>query len=273
LVLLGCETAFLVSAGAPLVSSSPTFLVPTPPETALQRTVGAALVGFGSRDCHTPPTLGIHQNVNVVYGVHELADWDPITPQAVFRSLKASTGRPAGALDAPLILCPAIDDAAVARRFGVGFILEHAASPRPPGTVYVTTLGDEKLYRVPGGAEATVTPLDREGIDPPADAPARSVTVTHPDPASWKLHTDAATPTVLRFHLAAVPGWHATVDGRPLRLESFSGSMLQARMAACPHKVKIRYWQTAFSAGLILAGLSIAGLGGALVVGARRRRR
>ena len=58
IVLLACETAFLVSAGAPLVSSSPTFLVPTPAETALRQAVGSDLVAFGTRDCHTPPRSG-----------------------------------------------------------------------------------------------------------------------------------------------------------------------------------------------------------------------
>jgi hypothetical protein len=272
-VLLACETAFLVTAGAPLVSSSPTFLVPTPAETAVQRTVGASLVAFGSRDCHTPPTLGIHQNVNVVYAVQELADWDPITPEATFRSLKAATGQPAGAVNAPLILCPAIDNATVARRYGVGFILRHADDRRPAGTIFVSSLGAEKLYRVPGAAAATLTAIGPDGADPSPDARGTPVSVAHPDPETWKMATDATTPTVLRMHLTDVPGWHATVDGRPLRLETLSGSMLQARVTAGRHVVELHYWPTAFTAGIVLAVLGVVGLAGGLVVEQRHRRR
>jgi hypothetical protein len=273
LVLLACETAFLVSAGAPLVSSSPTFLVPTPAESALQRTVGGALVAFGSRDCHTPPTLGIHQDVNVVFAVHELAVFDPITPEATFRSLRDATGQPASSVDAPLTLCPAIDNATVARRYGVGFILEHAKGRRPAGTTYVSSLGDEKLYRVPGAAAATLTTLPRNGADPPVDAPGTPVAVTHPDLATWTMSTDAATATVLRLHLTDVPGWHATVDGRSVPLDSLSGSMLEARIATGRHTVELRYWPSAFTDGIIVAIASVVGLGAGLVLEALRRRR
>jgi hypothetical protein len=273
LVLLACETAFLVSAGAPLVSSSPIFLVPTPAETALRQAVGSSLVAFGSRDCHTPPTLGIHQDVNVVYGVRELADWDPMTPEATFKSLKAATGQPAGAVDAPLILCPAVDTATVARRYGVGFILTHASSPRPTGTVFVTSLSNEKLYRVPGAAAATLTPLGTGGALPSPDATGAAVAVTHPDAAQWELSTDAAGASVLRLHLADVPGWHATVDGHGLALQSFSGSMIQARVPGGRHVVVLRYWPSTFTAGLVLGLLSLAGLLGGVVVETRIRRR
>ncbi len=230
-------------------------------------------MAFGSSDCHTPPTLGIHQNVNVVYGVHELADWDPMTPEALFRSLRAATGRPAGAVHAPLILCPAIDSAGVARRYGVGFILEHAAGPRPAGTVFVSKVGNERLYRVPRSAPATLTPLGPGGALPPVDTPGAPLTVTHPDAAAWSLTVRTATPAVLRLHLTDVPGWHATIDGRSLRLEPFSGAMLQALVPRGRHTVELRYWPSTFTAGVALAVVGLGGLGAGLVVESRRRRR
>jgi len=272
-VLLACETAFLVAAGAPLVSSSPGFLAPTAAEAALQRAVGPALVAFGARDCHVPPTLGIHQDVNVVYRVHELADWDPMVPEATFRSLKAATGRPAGAVGAPLTLCPAVGDAATARRYGIGFILEHGRGPEPRGTVLVATVGGEKLYRVPGAAAATLAPLGRGGTTPPGGARETPVAVTHPGPASWRITTAGAGPSVLRVHLTDVPGWHASIDGRPLRLAPDAGTMLQARVPAGRHVVALHYWPAAFTAGLVLAGVAVTGLVGGLVVARRRGRR
>jgi hypothetical protein len=234
--------------------------------------VGPALVAFGSSDCHTPPTLGIHQDVNVVYGVRELADWDPMTPEAVFRSLKATTGQPASAVGAPLILCPSIDSAAVARRYGVGFILEHLGTPRPAGTVFVSKVGDERLYRVPSAAAATVTPLGPDGALPAPDAPGVPLAVSHPDAAAWKLTVTSTDAAVLRLHLTDVPGWHATIDGRPLALRPYAGAMLQALVPEGRHTVELRYWPSTFTTGIALALVSLVALGVWLVVDSRRRR-
>ncbi|MGA2522369.1 MAG: hypothetical protein ABSG81_16300, partial [Acidimicrobiales bacterium] len=155
-VLLAGETAFLVAAGAPLVSSSPAFVSATPAEATLARIVGGATVGFSTRDCLTPPGVGIHQNANVILGVHELADYDPLTPQSLFRALRDATGRPATAQGGPLVLCPAVTTATTARRFGIGYILVPDGGRRPSGTVFVRTLAGERLYRVPGAAPATL---------------------------------------------------------------------------------------------------------------------
>ena len=271
--LLVCETAFLVAAGAPLVSSSPDFLVPTSAEATLQRAVGAALVAFGARDCHTPPTLGIHQDVNVAYGLHELATYDPMTPVTTFRALQAATGHPADAIGAHLILCPAITDATTARRYGIGFVLEPAGGRRPRGTVLARDVAGEKLYRVPGAAQATLAPLEAGGALPSPDSPAVPVVVSHPGPASWRLATNADGPRILRLHLIDVPGWHAAIDGRPLPLQRFAGIMLEARIPAGRHTVELHYWPTAFTVGIALAIAGAAGLGTGLVMGSRRRRR
>jgi hypothetical protein len=270
-VLLAGETAFLVAAGAPLVSSSPTFLTPTPDEAALQAAVGSALVGFGTRDCHVPPGLGIHPNVNVVFGVHELASYDPMTPLATFRSLSAATGQPAAAVGAPLILCPAITTATAARLFGVGYVLEPAGGRRPRGTVPAGHVDGEALYRVPGAAAATLTVPGAGGAAPGPDAPATAVAVSHPGPASWRLRTDAPGPRVLRIHLTDVPGWHASIDGRPLPLTRFDGAMLEADVPAGHHTVELHYWPTAFSVGIVLAVLSVLGLAAGVLVDRRRR--
>ena len=82
----------------------------------------------------------------------------------------------------------------------------------------------------------------------------------------------APAPQVLRLHLTAVPGWHATIDGRPLRLDQFSGAMLQARIPAGRHTVELRYWPGTFSVGLGLALASAVTLSVALGVSHRRRR-
>ena len=271
-VLLAGETAFLVAAGAPLWSSSAAGLSPTPAVVTLERTVGSSLVAFGTPTCIGFNQLGIRQNVNAAYGVRELASYDPMVPLAYFRSWTAATGRPAGP-PGVFIYCPSVTTATMARRYGVGYVLEPHGAPGPHGGVFTRTVGDEDLYRIPDAATATLTRAPANGALPGVDAPSTPVAVTRPGPASWKLVTHASSRQVLRLHLTDLPGWHATIDGRPLALLPLSSVMFQARIPAGTHTVELHYWPDTFSAGLALAAASALGLGGALVVARARRGR
>ncbi|HLI73346.1 MAG TPA: YfhO family protein [Acidimicrobiales bacterium] len=272
-VLLACQTAFVVTAGAPLLASSPGLPPPTPPMERIARAVGTSTVAFAAPRCHGPDTLGILPNANVLYGVHELPVYDPMTPLAFFRTWRTETGQPGAPAGAPLVFCPAVARASLARRYGVGFVLTSRGAPAPPGTRRVTTVGDEDLYSVPGAAVATLTALNPAGSLPGPDAQGASASVRHPDPANWTMTTDASRASVLRVRVTAVPGWRATVDGRPLPLEHFAGVMLQARVGPGRHVVVLRYWPTTFTVGIVMAGVSaLALLAGAATALVGRRR-
>ena len=245
--LLAVQTAFLVSAGASMIQSSAQTFPQTPATNALVAKVGTATVGFGSQSC----VLGIVPNANGVYGVHELAVYDPIVPKKYFSTWIEVTGSPGG-VTLYNSFCPAVSTTAVAKEFGVGFILERSGQAGPTGSVYVGRLGDEELYRIPGAGEATVSPL-RAGVLPPDEVVGTPVVVHHPSPSRWQLTTSSTEPVALRLHLTDVPGWHATIDGRPLPLETYAGIMLQARIPAGTHTIALRYWPQAFTAGILLA--------------------
>jgi hypothetical protein len=263
IVLLLCETAFLITAGAPLWSSSPTFFTKTAAATTLSRDVGASEVGMGSSTLLCTG-LGIDPDVNDVFGLHELADYDPLVPRSYFRSYKSTTGNIAG-FPAENEYCPAITTISLARMYGVGYVLELAGAPGPSGTKFVAHLGDEDLYRVPDSYPATLTPLAAHGSLPSSNALGTAVKVAHADPASWNITTDVSSPQLLRLRLTNLPGWHASIDGEPLKLDSFAGVMLQARVPPGRHQIELHYWPESFTAGLILAACSAAGL---LVAGA-----
>jgi hypothetical protein len=264
--LLAGQTAFLVAVGASVWASSGTFLPSTPAVRALQAEVGSSTVGFGAGSCELPPTLGILPESNGAFGVHELSAYDPITPRAYFRALRMKPATPVSAF------CPVVTTVAQARRYGVRYVLEPAGRRGPRGAVYVGAVGDEGLYRVPGAASATVSPLPVTGRLPANGAPGTPVAVAHPDPATWKMVVTTGWPQVLRLRLTDIPGWHATIDGRPLRLQRYAQVMLQARIPPGRHVVELAYWPGTFTAGLGLAACSALALLGAVVVARRHRR-
>jgi hypothetical protein len=265
--LLAVQTAFLVSAGAQMMESNPHTFPQTPATRSFAAAVGPAVVADGSPGCR----LGIGPNDNDVYGVHEFGIYDPIVPKTYFSAWTADTGTPSG-FPGLYIFCPPVTTVAVAREFGVGYVLEPAGQPGPTGSVFVRHLADEDLYRIPGSGEAAVAPLSAGKL--PADTVVGTpVTVHHPSPSQWRLKTSSNAPQALRLHLTNVPGWHATIDGRPLTLEPYAGMMLQARIPAGSHTIALQYWPETFTVGILLALASAAFLLGLLVVASFRNRR
>jgi hypothetical protein len=277
-VLLASSTGFLVALGAPWWSSNTSYLAPTPAEVALQRAVGSSIVGFGTVSCWYAPTLGIQPEVNIAYGVHELGSYDPLTPENLYTAWQDSTGtlpRPIGPYYNLLpvsLFCPVIKTTAAARLFGVGFVLEPHGVKGPPGSVFDERVGNEELYRIPGASVATLSSVPVDGSLPPVDAPGKPVAVTYPSPTSWKVVTRATTPQVLRLRLTDVPGWHASIDGKPLKLTRFNRVMLQARIPAGTHTIELHYWPDTFTAGIALAVATAMAMVLVVVFGRRRHR-
>ncbi|MGD0381781.1 MAG: YfhO family protein [Acidimicrobiales bacterium] len=275
-VLLACETAFLVTSGASLWTATPDLAAPTPAETALAHTVGSALVGLGKSTCFTSAQLGMVPDANVALEIREFAAYDPLLPDAYSPSWPDETGPTPGQhppRSVPFsVFCPAITSVSEARRYGIGFVLEPSGTSGPPGSRLVRRVGGEGLYRIPGAGAATVVPLAASGALPPLDAPGVPVVVTHPDPASWALVTHSTGDAVVRLRLTDVPGWHASIDGRPLALQRYGNVMLEARVPAGTHTIELHYLPVAFTAGVALAGVAVIALVGMPLVARLRRR-
>jgi len=107
----------------------------------------------------------------------------------------------------------------------------------------------------------------------PLDAPGTAVTVAHPAAGTWRMVTDAKGPALLRLRLTAVPGWQATLDGRPLATGSWSrGAMIEVDVPAGRHVVELHYWPDLFTIGIVMSGaVALAFLTAAGVVAVRRR--
>jgi uncharacterized integral membrane protein len=270
--LLVGESAFLITAGSSLWTASAAPFAPTPAVVALKSVVGSSLVGLGGSLCALPPGLGIPENAQVAYGVDELALYDPMIPSAYYSSWRRVSNVPAGIPD-DSVYCPGVSTAKLARLYGVGFVVERAGSPGPQGGAFVKAVGDEDVYRIPDSALATLTPLTAAGGLPAAVAPSTPVKVSRADPASWTLHTDTKRQEVLRLRLTNLPGWHASIDGRSVPLQSFASVMLQMKVPPGRHMVKLYYWPAAFTVGIVLALTAVIGLLITFVVQFVQRRR
>jgi hypothetical protein len=255
-----------------LWTSTSTPFASTPAVVALKSAVGSSLVGLGGPLCFLPPGLGIPENAQLAYQVQELAIYDPMIPSAYYSSWRA-VSRVSPGLPDDSVYCPGITSAKLARLYGVSYVLQRSGSPGPQGSVFDRVVGDEVLYRIPDAGVATLTPLTADNRLPPDDAPGTPVTVTHPDPSSWRLVSDADSRRVLRLRLTDVPGWHASIDGHPVPLERFAGLMLQVEVPAGHHTIELYYWPATFTTGLVLAGCAVVGLVGAAALGWDRHRR
>jgi hypothetical protein len=276
IVLFIGEVTYLLALGAPPLPSSPTFFQSTAGVRELQRTVGSSVVGFDTGSCANflVPQVGILQETNSVFGVQEFSAYDPLIPHAYKRSWELQTHTSPFVFTS--LFCPKVSNAKLATLYGVGYVLNLPRDRAPQGGVFVKTIDGENLYRMPGASVATLVPESNsnDGTDaafPPQDATGRAVRVGHPDAASWKVVTDSITAQVLRLRLTDVPGWHATIDGRPLRLYPFADVMLQARIPPGRHSIELHYWPDTFTVGLYLGLLSALALACSLILGRRRR--
>jgi hypothetical protein len=268
-VLLLVESAFLVAAGGSLWTASPNTFPSTTAELALKQNAGSSLVGFGAPLCFFPPGLGITPNAQLAYGIRELGLYDPMIPNGYFSSWQQQTHTSAGNAN-DSAYCPAVKTVDEARLYGVGILLEPKGSAGPAGTAYVSSLGNESAYRVPNSGPASLVPIHGSHTEPGLYAKGTQVPVSHPDPAAWKITTDAHQRSLLRLRLTDVPGWHASVDGRAIPLTKFAGVMLQMDIPAGHHVVNLYYWPSAFTHGIVLAVIAVLAFLVAVVVSRRR---
>jgi hypothetical protein len=271
-LLVVVETLFLITSGSGLWTSTTTPFTPTPAVVALKHTVGSSLVALGLPACFLPPGLGIPVNDNIIYGIHELAVYDPLVPEEYYNAWPASTDQVPGQ---PSVshYCPGVTSAGLAREYGVSYVIEPLGSLGPIGGVFDKEIGGELLFRIPGASPATLTPMSPSGTFPPNDARGVPIAVGQPGPASWRLETRSPTTQVLRLHLTDVPGWTATIDGQALPLQSYAGIMLQAKIPPGRHIIELSYWPESFTEGIVLAVMAALALVAAAFVAVVRRRR
>ena len=256
-LLLAVETGLLLTATPNLWSSSSAFFATSTAESTLQHVVGDARVGDGACTSLTllPADIGILPDDNVMYGVSQLAVYDPAIPQSYFELWSRLTGAPVAHTSLGQF-CPTLSSGQLARAFGTSYVLEPDTATPASGMQFVGHLGNEYLLRVPGGGVATL-----EQRDQPADsASAQVVPVSYPDPSSISMHTSSRIATTLYLHVTDDPGWHLSVDGRPAALHHWNGLMMDVQLPPGRHVITVNYLPESFDFGLALAAVAAVAL-------------
>ena len=264
LLLLAAQSAYLVWAGVGVNSFAARPFPVTPAVARLQHLVGhnlLALDGTNKHDVTLWSGVGIYPEVNIGYGLRELAVHDPVIPPAYYRTWPSQ----AATLNAGLgnnFFAPAVGSATRARYYGAAFILASPGSV-PRGTEFVTKFsvplaGSLSLYRVPGARQFTFG----GGTD------ARVISSTQTGNSSWRLQVHVPTASALTLRLTYFPGWHVTADGRALPVSETGGLFVGSTIPAGTRTITVNYWPEGLTAGFALALTAIALLviGSALVL-------
>ncbi len=254
LVLLVAQSVYLVLAGVGLNSySSRPYPVDSNVAT-LQRLVGGGLValdGPNTKDVTQWTGTGIYPEVNLGYGIRELAIHDPVLPPSYLRTWPVASATVNDRLG-DNVFVPSVGSATRARFYGAQFIL---ASPgrRPRGAVFVTKIPAALvkyvfLYRVPGAAQFSFDPMP-SGRGGGAEVLAQS----QPQNGAWRLGVRVPRTSALTARVTYLPGWHVLANGHPLPVHEVEGLFVGATVPAGTRSIVVRYWPSGLSTGFALA--------------------
>jgi hypothetical protein len=271
LVLLAAQSAYLVLAGVGLNSYSSR---PYPIDSSvamLKRLVGDGLValdGPNTKDVTQWTGTGIYPEVNLGYGIRELAIHDPVLPPSYLRTWPVASATVNDHLG-DNVFVPSVGSATRARFYGAQFIL---ASPgrTPKGAVFVARIPAALvkyvyLYRVPGASQFSFGP----------GGGARVLAQVQPDNGTWRLAVRVPKTSALTIRVTYLPGWHVLADGHALPVHEVDGLFVAATVPAGTRTVVVRYWPGGLSAGsaLALAALVVLVLAWSAEEARQRKRR
>ncbi|MHB1988021.1 MAG: YfhO family protein [Acidimicrobiales bacterium] len=256
------SAGFLVFAGVGVNSYSHRFYPGTPAISELRHYVGHHLVGLDDGKANTAQDfvpVGFYPEVNLAYGVTEFAGHDPVLPQGYFSALVPGTGR-----GGPGFFEPDIDSVSVARRYGISYVLALRGLPRIAGARFVAAVAGEQLYFVPGASRFTVS----------GGGHVTRVRQASPSQYDLRVRTGRGESRArLLIRVTDVPGWHATINGRPVELARADKVMMSLPVPAGSNEIRLWYWPTRLTEGLGAAGLGVVVLVAWAVLSWRRRRR
>src|SRR5665213_2292195 len=130
----------------------------------LTSVVGSALLGLnaGNSTVSAKYPLGLRQwegigfypNMNTPYGIDELGLHDPVVSSTYFAAWPVAGADPSGG--GLNLFVPNVDTVALARKYGVEYVLSFPGYSAPRGMSPVAEIGHEVLSRVPDSGRFTI---------------------------------------------------------------------------------------------------------------------
>jgi hypothetical protein len=262
--LVALQTSFLFFAGVGIFSYSTPFFQVTPAIAQLQAAVGKSLLGLNGgnvtnvRDFRD---VGFYPNVNIGYSIRIFGIHDPLIPATYFQSWPIRAAAP-NARGVGLFV-PDIDTVALAQRYGIAYVLTRAGIPVPTGMQTVAVIAGETLSKVPDSSQFSF-------VQGSSDRVRSSSTNGN---GTWQIATSGTTTGELALRVTVLPGFHATIDGKPLGLHSFDSVMMEVRVPPGRHEIVLHYFPRRLELGLVAAATGLVALIGLGLFGASRRRR
>ena len=278
-LILVVEVGTLLFAGVLVNTYSRTNYPTTNAVTVLARVTHGALIGQdgGNETCpigatgacglRQPTGIDFYPNINIGYQIAELGMHDPIIPKATFASWPVPNA--GQLLETTNLFNPDISSIALARAYGVSYVLVPGGRPAPAGMVYVTRLENNNvslaLYRVPASGKVTASNGDTVAwISNPSD---RCVVVALRGSAS----------TMVNAHITDVPGWTARIGDQRLIISKgptndLLVSVPERDLLAGRATLVLSYLPRDLLVGLALAGLSSLAFLAWALIGWRRVR-
>ncbi len=225
--------------------------------------------------------------MNLGYGLDELAMHDPTIPKAYFDAFPVANNDQNGG--GTNLFAPSIDSSALARLYGVLYIIVQPPNPIPKGMKYVASLRHngvtlkvaevvnsgrfEFVYGQPPGQL-----LDVVGAKPASggDHLARPYRVnekrtifysgSHPSDTVYNLSLTAAKAGILYAKITDISGWHATVNGHSVAIDKSPGDLMEIRLPKGKDNVTFTYAPSLLNAGYWLALVAIVILAGLYIL-------
>ncbi len=121
---------------------------------------------------------------------------------------------------------------------------------------YRVVTGDQQILNTlfsPGFDRRETLVLEQKpDIEPRAGAGEATISAYFPNAVT--IRTDATTPKLLFLSDVFAPGWHATVDGKPVTLLRADFDFRAVAVPQGTHTVIMRYWPVSETIGFVLAG-------------------
>ena len=270
-VVLSVQVAFLFFSGVGLPTYSHAVYPVTPAVEELQAIVKTSLVGLDGGNTGNVRLfghVGFYPNVNIGYRIRLFAVHDPLVPKAYFLSWPNQLAAPqqfgVG------LFTPDIDSAALARRYGISYVLAAPGLSAPQGMSYVAMIADERLYSVTGSAQFSIAQFGTH----PSNENIASVSDNGNGRYTFETNVSPkmSSPTLI-MRVTNLPGWHLSVDGHPVAISQYEQVMMSAPLTPGHHQIVLSYWPKRLSDGIDLAVAAMVAFALILVFKLRARRR